>query len=417
MKKVLSLVLAIVMMASLLVVSTSAAEAAANTSLTAPIYTVGLSDANYKAAVANAGKINLAMGITEMAGLTNFGSNGGALNFYVDLTTLFGGFSNVALASDYLTATLTQGYSIATMTYSVVDLYDGTTTALGTPSYKKAALVTLTPKTGYVDTLVTTAIANTMPVTISFVRNMWTATTYVAQPAVVASLVYDVSDVATVTALSDAKITGKMYLMATGGNIISQAVINQAVTNQMPLLWNNMGLGGYTIAMYFNSMAGVTPFNAGATYGYSHAGINAPFNTIRVVDFLADYAIAGNPTVSVRLDADFLNAVDESNLKVYFIEDVEGESITVKGAKATLAGKATFGSDAAGAPIASFNLLNGKLGTYVVTDRELAAPVVEEAAPEVPNVNTGADNTVNVAIVLAVLALAAAGFVAVKKVK
>lgn len=414
MKKLFSLILAIVMMASLLMVSTSAAYGDV---MTANTFTVGAS--GVEAAIQNAEFIKNAVNSSSNTAYLSqlktandvvFGSNGGTISFYVDLATLFDGFNATSennIPADYITATLTEGYSIASMNYSVVNL--GTALAP-----KPALLISLTATSGFVS-------ASALSATVTITHYEWEQTSsyagnYKTSPLNV-TVAYDVSDKATLIPYSNYQ--SNTYSLATCGNILSEELINAVKANKQQLVWNDAKtVGGlYSVALSFAKLENLTSCNLGAIVSNAYDGIDAPRGTIKVVDFLADHALADNATVSVVLDADFINTSGKE-YNVYFIEEVEGSSVTVKGAKATFVEKAVFGYDAVGQPIASFNLLNNKLGTYILTPNTLTSDeVVDEAKPEVPNVNTGASNTVVAVIALAVLSLCTAGFVAIKKVK
>ncbi|MBQ4100261.1 MAG: hypothetical protein IJC83_01800, partial [Oscillospiraceae bacterium] len=128
----------------------------------------------------------------------------------------------------------------------------------------------------------------------------------------------------------------------------------------------------------------------------------------------------------------------------------DGASTTVKGAKATYVGKASYSKGYYGEDYMEFSLLNGnRLGTYILTPKTLTStgggttgnttttggekntvmnafpqlpahqnpPIKNNYVTVVPNVNTGADYSVAVAVVVATISLLLAGFVALKKVK
>lgn len=400
MKKVLSLVLAIVMMASVLVVSTAAADV--NLDNTIAVGASATADALSNAAALN----GLAVAGTDKLTFTNVlgttskvGSTGTPVSFYVDLATLLPGYSPKAVNGltgngDFVTAAVTKGYSIVSMATAIDATVDAT---------NKTMLVTLTPVAGS---------ATGGVVTITFTFNTWDSAAKVyAKSYKTASFTYDVPEVANLAPQSDGK--GGYYYLATVGSTLTAAQIKQAKGNM--LIWNNMDAVN-NIAVTFPKVANLTPVDLGLKVTNAYTGIDAPAGTMKVITFNNKFALADAAMVTYSMDYDFKN-INGTDLNVYFVEDVEGASTTVKGAKVTFVQKGIYALTAAGQPTVTFNLLDNKLGTYVITSKTLESAGTTASSSTVGNVNTGADSVVNVAIVFAVLALAAAGFVAVKKVK
>lgn len=422
MKRLLSLIIAVILISSVMMITTSAATPT-------DIYIgTNVYDATANANALRAGALSSnysAKLIYNYAGSNVvFGTQGNTVTFYVNLKTLLPYYTY----GDVVTPSLTASYSIVNQT-AIID-----TTVDPTGNTMKITL--WAQNTAYQNAYVNLNFVHYKNYTM--VNNLsvpFTVSGYNYYPnysyGVGQTFYYDYA-------------LGGYYCNALYGSQLTYANIATAKGSSLTC---DMGGGLYTI---FPKVNNLSPVDLSANIRYSYTGINIPSNQMVIIDFKYPTTLGDSAKVRYDVGDNFVYQNGTNNINVYFIEDVDGASTTVKGARATYVGKASYAKGFYGEDYMEFNLLNGnRLGTYILTPKTLTStggattgstttttdgkntvmnplpqlpahqnpPIKNNYVTVVPNVNTGADYSVTVAVVVATISLLLAGFVALKKVK